>query len=211
MDMDMTNRSCRDFVAELAAPVPTPGGGGAAALVGALGTALGHMAGNLTVGKAKYADVQQQILALNEECTRLEEGLLDQVAADRDSFLPLAQVYRLPKDTPGYGKILDDAARQACTVPLTIMELCCRALDCIAVVAEKGSRLAVSDAAGGAVCCRAALQTASLTVFINTRIMQDRTAAAQIDRQVWQMLETYGLLADRIYRDVCSSLGQQGG
>ena len=63
--MDMTLESCRLFVEMLASSTPTPGGGGAAALVGAVGTALGHMAGNLTVGKKKYADVQEQILALN--------------------------------------------------------------------------------------------------------------------------------------------------
>lgn len=209
--MDMTQESCRVFVEKLASTDPAPGGGGAAALAGAIGTALGHMAGNLTVGKKKYADIQEEILALNKKCMCLEEELLNQVEADKESFLPLAAAYRLPKDLPNYDVILDDAARKACEVPLKVMELSCRALDCIALVAEKGSRLAVSDAAGGAVCCKSAIQTAALTVFINTRIMKDRSAAAAIDDQVWQMLKGYGALADRIYLDVCRSFGQQEG
>lgn len=209
--MDMTLESCRLFVDMLASSTPTPGGGGAAALVGAIGAALGHMASNLTVGKKKYADVQEQIQELNGRFMLLEKELQDQVEADEKSFLPLAAAYRLPKDAPGYDRFMDEATIAACEVPLKIMELCCQAMDCIAVVAEKGSRLAVSDAGSGAVCCKAAMQAASLTVFINTKALKNRAAAAQIDEKVHQMLTHYGALADRIYLDVCRSFGQQGG
>lgn len=209
--MDMTLESCRFFVEMLASSTPSPGGGGAAALVGAIGTALGHMAGNLTMGKKKYADVQAQILEVNTKCMCLEKELLDQVEADEKSFLPLAAAYKLPKDAPGYDRFMDEATVEACAVPLRIMELCCQALDCIALVAEKGSRLAVSDAGSGAVCCKAAMQAASLTVFINTKTLRNRDIAAEIDEKVNRMLRDYGALADKIYLDVCRSFGQQGG
>lgn len=209
--MDMTLESCRFFVEMLASSTPSPGGGGAAALVGAIGTALGHMAGSLTVGKKKYADVQEQILEVNTKCMCLEKELLDQVEADEKSFLPLAAAYKLPKDAPGYDRFMDEATVAACDVPLRIMELCCQALDCIALVAEKGSRLAVSDAGSGAVCCKAAMQAASLTVFINTKTLRNRETAAEIDEKVNRMLTEYGGLADQIYLDVCRSFGQQGG
>ena len=209
--MDMTLESCRFFVEMLASSTPSPGGGGAAALVGAIGTALGHMASNLTVGKKKYADVQAQILELNTRFMCIEKELLDQVEADEKGFLPLAAAYRLPKDAPGYDRFMDEATLDACRVPLTIMELCGEALDCIAVVAEKGSRLAVSDAGCGAVCCKAAMQAASLTVFINTKTLKNRSTAEEIDRKVWRMLDDYGTLADRIFRQVCAEFGQQGG
>lgn len=209
--MDMTLESCRFFVEMLASATPAPGGGGAAALVGAIGTALGHMASNLTVGKKKYAQVEAEMLLLNERCMLLEKELLDQVQADEKGFLPLAAAYRLPKDAPGYDRFMDEATLEACEVPLKIMELCCQALDCIAVVAQKGTRLAVSDAGSGAVCCKAAMQAASLTIFINTKSLRNRSAAAAIDARVHQMLEAYGALADRIYLDVCRSFGQQGG
>ena len=209
--MDITQESCRFFVEKLASASPAPGGGGAAALMGAVGTALGHMASNLTVGRKKYADVQQQILELNQEFACLEQELLDQVSEDEKSFLPLAQAYRLPKDTPGYDKIMDEATLEACRVPMKIMELCGRALEGIAFVAEKGSRLAVSDAGSAAVCCKAAMQAASLTVFINTKALKDRGAAAKINDKVNGMLTEYGALADNIFADVCRGFGQQGG
>lgn len=209
--MDMTLESCRFFVEMLASSTPSPGGGGAAALVGAVGSALGHMASNLTVGKKKYAEVQAEIQILNQRFMQLEKQLLDQVEADEKGFLPLAAAYKLPKDAPGYDRFMDEATLEACQVPLKIMELCCQVLDCIAVVAEKGSRLAVSDAGSGAVCCKAALQAASVTVFINTKSLRNRSAASAIDARVWQMLEDYGTLADRIYLDVCRGFGQQGG
>lgn len=209
--MDMTLESCRLFVEMLASATPSPGGGGAAALVGAIGAALGHMASNLTVGKKKYADVQDQILELNNRFMWLEKELQDQVEADEKSFLPLAAAYKLPKDAPGYDRFMDEATLAACEVPLKIMDLCGQALDCIAVVAERGSRLAVSDAGSGAVCCKAAMQAASLTVFINTKTLKNRSAAWAIDERVNQMLTDYGALADKIYLDVCRSFGQQGG
>ena len=206
--MDMTLESCRFFVEMLASSTPSPGGGGAAALVGAIGAALGHMAGNLTVGKKKYAHVQAQILELNGQFMALEKELLDQVREDEKAFLPLAAAYKLPKDAPGYDRFMDDAMTAACEVPLRIMELCAQALDCIALVAEKGSRLAVSDAGCGAVCCKAAMQAASLTVFINTKPLKNRETAEKIDARVRRLLTEYGALADRIYLDVCAGLGQ---
>jgi formiminotetrahydrofolate cyclodeaminase len=206
--MDMTQESCRRFVEQLASSAPTPGGGGAAALVGAIGTALGHMAGNLTVGKARYAHVQEEMLALNARCTLLEQQLLDQVQADAQGFLPLAAAYKLPKDTPDYEDIMEQAQMAACETPLKIMNLCGEALDCIAVAAEKGSRLAVSDAGCGAVCCKAAMQAAALTVFINTKTMKNREAASEMDAKVHAMLKSYGALADRIYLEICGQFGQ---
>ena len=206
--MDITQESCRFFVEKLASDSPAPGGGGAAALVGAVGTALGHMASNLTVGKKKYADVQQKILELNQKFTNLEQELLDQVSEDERSFLPLAEAYRLPKDTPDYDRIMDAATLEACRVPMKIMELCGQALDGIAFVAEKGSRLAVSDAGSAAVCCKAAMQAASLTVFINTKALKDRNAAMQINEKVHGLLAEYGVLADKIFNDVCGQFGQ---
>ena len=96
--MDFTQNSCREFVTVLASNAPVPGGGGAAALVGALGTALGHMVGSLTVGKKKYADVEAEIVALKKKCDQLQTDLLDQVPADAEGFAPLSKAYGIPKD-----------------------------------------------------------------------------------------------------------------
>ncbi len=206
--MDMTLESCRKFVEVLASNAPAPGGGGAAALVGAIGTALGNMVGSLTVGKKKYAEVEEEIIALKAKCDALQTELLNQVEADDEGFVPLAKAYGIPKDDPNRDRILEEATVIACKVPMHIMELCCEALDYIAVFAAKGSRLAVSDAGCGAVCCKAALQAASLNVFINTKSLKNREVAEELNTKANQMLNKYCQLADEIFNEVKAGFGQ---
>lgn len=202
--MDMTTRSCREFVTVLASNEPAPGGGGAAALVGAIGTALGNMVGALTVGKKKYADVEAEIVALMKKCDALQTELLDQVPADAEGFLPLAKAYGIPKDDPTRETVLEEATVIACKVPVRIMELCCQALDAIKTFAGKGSRLAVSDAGCGAVIVKSALQAASLNVFINTKTLKNRAYADELNAKCLAMLDNYGKLADDIFETVKS-------
>ena len=206
--MDMTLVSCREFVSVLASDAPAPGGGGAAALVGAIGTALGNMVGSLTVGKKKYADVQDEIIALKAKCDQLQKDLLDQVEADEINFLLLAKAYGIPKDDPNRDAVMEEATLIACSTPIKIMELCCEAIDCIKIFADKGSRLAVSDAGCGAVVCKAALQAASLNVFINTKTLKNRDKAEDLNRHANVMLNTYGQLADEIFNTVKAGFGQ---
>ena len=200
--MDMTMESCRKFVEVLASNEPAPGGGGAAALVGAIGTALGNMVGSLTVGKKKYADVEEEIIALKAKCDALQTELLNQVEADEINFVPLAKAYGIPKDDPNRDTIMEEATMVACSTPVKIMELCCEAMEAIAVFAAKGSRLAVSDAGCGAVCVKAALQAASLNVFINTKTLKNREVAEEMNAKCLDMLAKYGAMADEIFETV---------
>ena len=200
--MDMTTASCREFVTVLASNEPAPGGGGAAALVAALGTALGNMVGSLTVGKKKYAAVEAEIIELKAKCDALQTELLDQVPADAEGFVPLAKAYGIPKDDPNRDEIMEAATITACKVPVHIMELCCEALDAIAIFAAKGSRLAVSDAGCGAVIVKSALQAASLNVFINTKTLKNRAVAEEMNAKCLDMLDKYGKLADEIFETV---------
>ena len=206
--MDMTMESCRAFVEVLASNAPTPGGGGAAALVGAIGTALGNMVGSLTLGKKKYADVQEEIIALRAKCDALQTELLNQVEMDEINFLPLARAYGIPKDDPDRDRIMAEATVSACIAPLRIMELCGEAIEAIAVFAAKGSRLAISDAGCGAIVCKAAMQAASLNVFINTKSMKDRTVAEDLDKRTHDLLDQYCPMADEIFAAVMANFNQ---
>lgn len=200
--MEFTKRSCEEFVEVLASNAPVPGGGGAAALVGAIGTALGNMVGSLTVGKKKYADVEAEIVELKGRSDALQRRFLDLVAQDAVCFEPLSKAYGIPKDNPDRDRILEDATLTACSVPMEIMEACCEAIDIIRVFAEKGSRLAVSDAGCGAACCKAALMSASLNVFINTKSMKNREKAEELNAKANGMLDQYCALADEIFAAV---------
>ena len=197
--MDMTMESCRKFVEVLASNAPAPGGGGAAALVGAIGTALGNMVGSLTVVKKKYADVEEEIIALKAKCDALQKELLDQVEADEKNFVPLAKAYGIPKDDPNRDQIMEEATVIACGAPVKIMELCGEAMEAVAVFAAKGSRLAVSDAGCAAVCVKAAMQAASLNVFINTRTLKNREVAEEMNARCFALLDKYGAMADEIF------------
>ena len=101
---------------------------------------------------------------------------------------------------------MEAALKAACDVPLQIMKKCCAAIGMMSDFAQKGSRLAVSDAGVGVTMCRAALEGAALNVFINTKAMADRAYAAEIDLKAERMLSSYRVLADEIYNSVLKDL-----
>ncbi|HHT16281.1 MAG TPA: cyclodeaminase/cyclohydrolase family protein [Papillibacter sp.] len=204
--MSFVTASCTEFVDVLASKAPVPGGGGASALVGAVGMALGSMVGNLTVGKKKYADVEADVYAIMEKAAALQKELLRLVDEDAVVFEPLSKAYGIPKDDPNREKIMEEALRNACSVPLDIMRACCRAIELHEELAAKGSALALSDVGVGVAFCKSALMGASLNVFINTKSMVDREYAAQTEKEADEMLSKYCALADSIYDSVIKRL-----
>lgn len=211
--MEMTNLSCEQFLEQLASGAAVPGGGGAAALVGAAGVALGNMVGCLTVGKKKYAAVEPEILAMNQQAAALRRELEALVQADAEAFAPLAAAYGLPKDTPEQAAhkaaVMEKALDTACAVPLEIMEKCAQGIVLAGEYAAKGSVMAVSDAGCAATLCKAALQAASLNVFVNTKLMKDRTHAMQLDAQAEELLAQFVPRADAIFETVTQKLWMQ--
>lgn len=206
----ITENSCRDFVEVLSGKEPVPGGGGASALVGAIGIALGNMVGSLTVGKKKYADVEEEMQSMMKRCTALQGELLDLVEKDAEVFAPLAKAYGMPKETEEQKqekeRVMGIVLQDACAAPMEMMRKCCEAIDLCKEFADKGSRLAVSDAGVGVAFCKAALQGASLNVFINTKAMKDRELAERIDAEADEMLNEYTAKADQVFAQVNESL-----
>lgn len=208
--MEFSKKPCDEFVEVLATKAPVPGGGGASALVGAVGTALGNMVGSLTVGKKKYADVEAEIRLLQKESDQLQQELLELIEKDAQAFEPLSKAYGLPKETEEEkaekARVMEAALKEACLVPMEIMEKCCRAIEGIEVYAKKGSVIAISDAGVGAAFLRAALEGASLNVYINTKSMQNREYAAKLNDRADQMLETYTKRAEAVFDEVKARL-----
>ncbi len=208
--MENRFKTCPEFVEILASKEPIPGGGGAAALCVSIGTALGNMVGSLTVGKKKYADVEDRIIELKAQCDALQDRFLKLIDEDGEAFIPLAKAYSLPSGTDEEkahkALVLEDLSKKACMVPFEIMETACKAIDIIAEFAAKGSRLAVSDAGCGAAICKGALQAASLNIFINTKGLEDREFAEDINNKTLEMLNVYGAKADEIFESVKSGL-----
>lgn len=198
--------SCEGFVEALSSKAPAPGGGGAAALVGAIGAGLGDMVGGFTVGKPKYADVESQLVELMLDADDLQAHLLTLVEADAQAFMPLSAAYGLPSATDEEkahkAQVLEACLRDATAVPLDTMRACARAIELCKRFAALGSPLVISDAGCGVTLCKAALQAASLNVFVNTRLMADRVHAEACNAQARELLDEYLPMADAVFSQV---------
>lgn len=204
MDGRFEDSTLSGFTEALASKAPVPGGGGAAALSGAVGAALSSMTASLTIGKKKYADVQPDMEKLLEKAEELRLGLLDLISRDAEAFQPLAEAYGLPHGTPKEQerkeKVMEEALHKAAETPYQIMERTAEALVLAREAAQKGSKIAVSDAGCAAVILEGALKAASLNVFVNTKLMKDRAFAGELDRKTERLLSENVALAEDVYR-----------
>ena len=200
--MSMNDMSVREFGAILAAKTSVPGGGGASALVAAMGVALGSMVGNFTLGKKKYADVEPEIIRLMDEAEKLRGELLDCIDEDAAAFEPLSKAYGIPKEEPGRDETLEKCLRDAAAAPMKILELSCRCVELHKAFAEKGSAMMVSDAGTGVTFCQAAMRGAAINVKVNTKLMKDRAHAEEMNRHVDELMAKYIPLADEVFESV---------
>lgn len=200
--MEQKNTTLASFTEALGSKAPAPGGGGASAMAAALAAALGAMVGNLTIGKKKYADVEYEMIELTEKAGVLSRRLLSMIDEDAAAFEPLSKAYSLPKDAPDRDDIMEACLRRAADAPMRIMELCCQVIELQEQFAEKGSALAVSDAATGAVLARGALYGAAVNVKVNTKLMKRGDYAEELNRRVDALTEEYGRRAEKIYEDI---------
>ena len=200
--MHTAQQNCGDFLDTLASKAPTPGGGGASALVGALGAALATMVGNYTVGKRKYANVEAEVRVLMDRAEDLRARLLSLVDADAAAFEPLSRAYAIPKDDPTRGEVMERCLRDAAAAPMEILRLSCQAIDLHRAMLEKGSAMMRSDVGTGVVFCRSALHGAALNVKVNTKLMTDRACAGAMNTEVDALVKQYGAIATQVYESV---------
>ena len=200
--MNTAEQSCGAFLDALASKAPTPGGGGASALAGALGAALCTMVGNYTVGKKKYADVEEDVKALMAKAEDIRARLLAQVDADAAAFEPLSRAYAIPKDDPTRGEVMEQCLRDAAAAPMAILRLCCQAIDLHREMLDKGSVMMLSDVGTGVVLCWGALYGAALNVKVNTKSMADRAYAEAMNNQVDELVNRYWKVAEQVYEAV---------
>lgn len=210
MNYTLNEKTCSAFILDLASSAPVPGGGGAAALTGAIGTALCSMVGNLTSGRKKYAAYEDDIRLVLTKAQSLQEQLLTLVEKDAACFEPLSRAYSIPKDDPARAQTLETATIAACEAPAEIMECCCKAIELLEEMLEKGSVMLVSDVGCGALCCAAALESAGLNVFINTKTLLDRSLAAKMESHADTLLKEYLPRARKVSDEVTRRLRKGG-
>jgi formiminotetrahydrofolate cyclodeaminase len=204
--MALSDKEVSEFIFELSSRNPTPGGGGASALAGALGASLGGMVANLTIGKPNYADDEDEMKQLKVATYRVQRDLLELIQKDADAFAPLAGAYRMPKDTEeereSKSRVMEAALKEACLIPLHMMKLCAEAISLLERIAVIGNRMALSDAACGAVLAAAAMKSAWLNVTVNTFSIKDGAFASGVNDEGAELLASYVPRAERIYEEI---------
>ncbi|WP_213975235.1 cyclodeaminase/cyclohydrolase family protein [Tepidanaerobacter acetatoxydans] len=204
--MKLADKTCNEFVNELASKSPVPGGGGAAALVGAIGVALSSMVCNLTTGKKKYAQFEDDIQDILKKAQELQNSLMQMIDEDAENFLPLSKAYGMPKGTEQERKLkeetLEKALKQACEVPIKIVKACYDAIKLHAELVDKGSRLAISDVGVGVQCLRAAIISGQLNIVININSIKDSVYVDRIKKEVMPLVKEGVNLADEVYEKV---------
>lgn len=206
----MAEQKMDEFLEILSSKAPVPGGGGASAYAAAIGMSLGSMVANLTTGKKKYAQYQQQIEEVLEAAEKLTKELTEFMDKDAEAFEPLSRAYGLPKDTPQElavrEEIMEKALAEASETPLALMEKILEAMKLLDRLSVIGSKLAISDVGVGIQMAKAALNGASLNVFINTKLMKNTETANSMNRRAEELLTTGNKLADSVYDAVMAQI-----
>lgn len=204
--MKMLEKPATQFLTELSSNAPVPGGGGVSAAVGAFAAALGMMVTNLTIGKKKYAEYEEELVACRARLEDLRDQLIDLVDGDAVAFEPLSKAYSIPKDDPNRDQIMEDALYEASVVPMSIMETVLAAAKELEILVEKGSRLAVSDVGVGILFAQAAIEGASLNVYINTKLMKNRERADEMNAKADAIIAEGAALQKSIYGGVLAAI-----
>ena len=191
MKEHLIHQSCSEFSEALASKAPVPGGGGAAALIGALAAALGSMAVNLSLGKTDLLLFEADHRRILRETDSLRRRFLSLTEEDAAAFEPLSRAYSMPKNSPDYARVMTSATLWAAEVPLEMMRCCCRLIALLEELREKAGPLLLSDVGCASEAARSALTCAAMNVFANTRMLPDNGKAQDLAAQAESMLSEY--------------------
>lgn len=194
------------FLTELASKAPIPGGGGAAALMGSLAAALGSMVGNLTTGKKKYEQYQQDIEHILSVLQDSLWEIYEYIEKDAQAFEPLAKAYKIPGDQPGREELMEEVTLQAAKVPLDLTKKLYGIIPLLEELEIKGSRLAISDVAVAASCLTSALESGVMNIYINTRSLKNRQLAEEINEEAKRLSSEGVLRCKKIYERILETL-----
>lgn len=202
--------SCTKFVDETFSKAPVPGGGGVASLVGALGVALGGMVCNLTTGKKKYAQYEEDIQRIMKEAEGLKQTMMGMIDQDAENFLPLSKAYGLPTSTDEEKahkeEVMQAALKVAIQVPIDIVKISFQAIKLHQELADKGSKLAISDVGCGVLCLKSAMMSGWLNVVINLSSIHDEAYVSQVKDELLPMLDEGQKICDEVYEKVLNIL-----
>jgi len=197
------------FLSELASNSPAPGGGSVAALSGALGCALGSMVCNLTIGKEKYADVQDEIKDILRKSEKLRKKLIKLIDKDTAAFNDVIKAFKMPKETEEQknkrGKAIQEGYKTAANVPLETARNCESILDFSIAIAKKGNQNSITDAAVSALMAQAGVESAILNVRINLGSIKDEKYVKRLSDEIERLHKNASKKIDEILNIVNSN------
>jgi methenyltetrahydrofolate cyclohydrolase len=200
----LRKQSIEFFLDELSSNKLVPGGGSAASLVAAIGIALGSMVGNLALSKERYQSLIPEIESVIIKSEKLKRELQYLIEKDAEACEPLIKAFKMSK--PEREVIMDAALEEACTVPLEIMKKTIEAIALHEQLFDLGIKTAISDIGVGVSFCKAALEGASLSIFINTKLMKNDRIKSKLNEEAEMLLQTGIEKANIIFQEVTSSL-----
>ncbi|TAL43365.1 MAG: methenyltetrahydrofolate cyclohydrolase [Methylovulum sp.] len=210
---EIKDKPLQQFLDELASKSATPGGGSAAAVMGAQAAALVSMVCNLTIGKPQYAEVETDMQALLEKSEALRARLTSMIKADIDAFDKLMAAYRLPKESDeenlARGETIQSILKEATEVPLMCAGACREAIELSRCAAEKGNLGVISDAGVAAMAAYGGLKSAALNVHINTNCLKDGVYAESKVAELEAILNGADTAVEEIYQMVKAKLSSQ--
>lgn len=209
--MSFVSKPVSQFLEELASAAPTPGGGSSAALAGALAAGLISMVCNLTIGKKGYEDVQEIMKSLLRNSEALRSEICDLIDADVLSYEKVMAAYRLPRKTPAEREsrevAIQEALKEAAQVPLRTARCCAELVDLALPVADMGNRMAVSDAAVGALLAEASMHGALMNVYVNLSSIRDLAYVEEVKRQIADFTANKADTKDQVLDLVLEKIG----
>ncbi len=205
---DLTCIGIGDFTSALASVSPTPGGGGAAALCGALASSLCAMAVSLTAGRKKYADRTALLLETAARAEELRQRLVLLVQEDAVNFAPLAAAYSLPRSDPDTPSLLRAATLGACEAPLEMLRCACAVTELLEQARTLSSPLLISDVGCGAALARAAIECAAMNVLVNTRTLPEDAESCHFRDEVLRLRAEYLPRAEAVSAAVAACLNE---
>ncbi|OQK17178.1 methenyltetrahydrofolate cyclohydrolase [Methyloprofundus sedimenti] len=207
---EIKDKSIQIYLDELASKAPTPGGGSAAALLGAQSAALTSMVCNLTIGKPKYAEVETEMQVLLSKSESLRVTLTAMIKADVDVFSQLMAAYGLAKESDqekvARSQQIQTVLREATQIPLNCAKACAEAIVLSQEAADKGSLNVISDAGVAVMSAYAGLKSAALNVYINAASLKDRPFAEEKLAELAVILKGADIKAEEIYQLVKNKL-----
>jgi len=206
----LASMKINDFLSELASSSPAPGGGSVAALAGSLGAALSSMVCNLTVGKEKYADVQDEIKETLKKSEQLRKDLTKLIDEDTEAFNGVMMAFKMSKDTEEQkkkrSKAIQEGYKTAASVPLETANTCEKILDVALVIAEKGNLNSITDAAVSALMAQAGVESAILNVKINLGSIKDEAFVKKISSEIGNLQKNTAKKTENIIKIVNSKM-----